>query len=155
VQRALIDRRVRLLSSLGGDVLDLSQPSARSAVLDAARDGAPSRRYDLVVSVAELIRIPDLAMALSGIERMLTPEGELLVIEPVHHPGTSATIFASFWLAHPAIAGTHVERDVARAVRSVGLVLTDLERFTMPTTVWPLRLFIQARARRSFEQVAA
>ena len=143
------------MASIGDDVLDLSQAAARSAVLAAARDGGSSRRYDLVVSVAELIRFPDLTLALQGVECMLKPEGELVIVEPVHHPGTAATVFASFWLAHPAIAGTHVERDVTQAVRSVGLTLTDLERFTMPTTVWPLRLFIHARARRGYEQVAA
>lgn len=136
-------------------MLDLSQPAARTEVLAAARDGEPARQYDMVLSVAELIRFPDLTMALAGVARLLAHDGEFVIVEPVHHPGTAATLFASLWLAHPAVAGTHVERDVTLAVRSVGFTLTDLERFTMPTAVWPLRPFIYARARRSFEQVAA
>jgi hypothetical protein len=152
----LIDRRVRLLAMLGDDVLDLSRTAARSAVLDAGRDGGEqSGRYRAIVSVAELVRFPDLVLALTGIEHLLSDDGHLWLIEPVHHPGSSATLLASLWAMHPIIAGIHLERDVALAIRTVGLSITDLERFSMPTTVYPLRLFIQGRARRVAEQVAA
>jgi len=152
----LIDRRVRLLAMFGDDVLDLSRTAARSAVLDAGRDGSEqSPRYRAIVSVAELVRFPDLVLALTGIERLLSDDGHLWLIEPVHHPGSRATLLASMWAMHPSITGIHLERDVALAIRTVGLTITDLERFSMPTTVYPLRLFIQGRARRVVEQVAA
>ncbi len=155
VERLLIDRRVRLLAGLGNDVLDLSQPSARSLVLAAARTGEAARRYGAIVSVAELIRFPDLVQALAGIERLLADDAELVLVEPVHHPGPAATLIASLWVMHPAVAHVHVERDLGHAIRAVGLTFTDLERFTMPTAVWPLRLFVHARARRIIDEVAA
>jgi hypothetical protein len=150
VQRLLIDRRLRLLANIDVDILDLSSPAARAEVVAAGKadDGRDRVRYRAIVSVAELVRFPDLVLALRGIDRLLADDGDLWLVEPVHHPGGPATVLASLWANHPAVAGVHVERDIARAVRAVGLTLTDLERFAMPTTVFPLRLFIQARARR-------
>jgi hypothetical protein len=155
VQHELTDRRVRLLAALDGDVLDLSQPAARTEVLAAAAAPLVESRYGTIVSVAELVRFPDLVHALTGVDRLLAPDGELILVEPVHHPGGAATLFATMWAVHPAVARVHVERDVSLAVRSIGLSLTDVERFTMPTVVWPLRLFVHARARHIVEQVAA
>jgi SAM-dependent methyltransferase len=151
----LIDRRMELLADLEGDLLDLSLLDARAAVLTAARGGDLDRQYDTVLSVAELLRFPDLVQALTGIDRLLVDDGELILVEPVHHPGPAATVLASVWAVHPAVAHVHVERDLALAVRSIGLTVTDLERFTMPTAVWPLRLFVHARVRRITDRVAA
>jgi hypothetical protein len=149
VQRLLIDRRLRLLANVDVDVLDLSSPAARAEVVRAGqRDDEVAHRYRAVISVAELVRFPDLVLALRGVERLLADDGDLWLVEPVHHAGPAATVLGSLWSVHPAVAGVHVERDVALAVRSIGLTLTDLERFAMPTTVYPLRLFVQARARR-------
>jgi hypothetical protein len=155
VNQVLIDRRVHLLAGLAGGVLDLSLPDARAAVLSAARGDEVDRRYDRVLSVAELLRFPDLVQALTGIDRLLAVDGELILVEPVHHPGPAATVLASVWAMHPAVAHVHVERDLSLAVRTIGLTVTDLERFTMPTAVWPLRLFVYARVRRITDQVAA
>lgn len=155
VQQRLIDQRVRLLATLDGDFLDLSRPSARAAVLAAAGGRRPSERYSTIVSVAELIRFPDLALALTGLERLLADDGRLLLVEPVDHPGAAASLFATMWTVHPAVAQVHVERDLGPAVRAAGLEFRDLERFTMPTTVWPLRLFVRARAQRVTELVAS
>jgi cytochrome c biogenesis protein CcdA len=46
----------------------------------------------------------------------------------------------------PAVRGRHVGRDIALAVRSNGFIITDIERFAMPTSIWPLRAFAQGRA---------
>jgi hypothetical protein len=155
VQRELVDQRVRLLAGIDGDVLDLSRPWARAAVLAAAGGRPSAARYSTVVSVAELVRFPDLVQALTGVERLLADDGRLLLVEPVHHPGLAATFFATIWTVHPAVAQIHVERDLGLAVRTTGLEFSDLERFTMPTTVWPLRPFVRARAQRITELVAA
>jgi hypothetical protein len=45
------------------------------------------------------------------------------------------------------LAGRSVERDVPAAARAAGFTLIDLERFTVPTFIWPLRHFVHARAR--------
>jgi hypothetical protein len=149
------ERRTRLLADASPDLLDLGRPEACAEVLHAARSGASVRRYATVLSVAELVRFPDLVLALTGIDRLLADDGELVLVEPVHHPGPAATLFASCWSRYAALGRAHLERDVAAAVRFTGLDITDLERFTMPTAVWPLRLFVEARARRIPEQVAA
>jgi hypothetical protein len=154
VQSELIERRTRLMWELGDDVLDLTQPAHRAAVIAAARGEAPTSCFHAALSCAELVRFPDLVLALTGIERLLSPDGELVLVEPVHHPGNVSTLMATLWALHPAVAGAHVERDVTDAVRRVGLTFTALERFTMSTSVWPLRLFIQARARRIAEVAA-
>lgn len=137
------------------DLLDLGRPEARALVLRTARGAPVEHRHAMVLSVAELVRFPDLVLALTGIERLLADDGEAVLIEPVHHPGLPATVFATCWGRHAALARVHVERDVPAAARSTGLELTDVERFTMPTAVWPLRPFIEARARRAAERVAA
>jgi hypothetical protein len=155
VSRTLIDRRVRLLAGLSDDVCDLSQPAARSAVLAAARSGRAGRRYATVLSVGELVRFPDLVLALTGVSLLLDDTGELVLVEPVHHTGARATLLASLWVFHPALSGAHVERDVGAAVRAVGLTFGDLERFSVPTAVWPLRLWMQARVRRITTEAVA
>lgn len=155
MQRLLIDRRLRLLADIDVDVLDLSSPAARAEVVAAGKAGTDdgAGRYRAIVSVAELVRFPDLVLALRGIHRLLADDGDLWLVEPVHHAGAGAIVLGSLWSIHPAVAGVHVERDVTLAVRTVGLTLTDVERFAMPTTVYPLRLFVQARARRLVEPV--
>jgi hypothetical protein len=155
VERSLLDRRARLLADASPALLDLGQPDARAQVLRAAHGGGAEPRYTTVLSVAELVRFPDLVLALTGIGRLLAAGGELVLVEPVHHPGVAATVFASCWSRYSTLSRVHVERDVPAAVRSTGLDITDLERFTMPTAVWPLRLFVEARSRRVVDQVAA
>jgi hypothetical protein len=154
VRAELIGRRTRLMWELGDEVLDLSRPSHCESVLVAARGGGEVGNHPVIFSCAALVRFPDLALALTGIERLLAPDGELVVIEPVHHPGNAGTLLATLWSRHPSVAGAHVERDVTDAVRTVGFTFTSLERFNVPTTVWPLRRFIQGRARR-IEEAAA
>jgi hypothetical protein len=154
VQDELIVRRTRLMWELGDDVVDLTQPAHRAAVLAAARGDAPAGSHPAVLSCGELVRFPDLVLALTGIGRMLAPDGVLVLVEPVHHPGNAASLFATLWSIHPSVVGAHVERDVTAAVRSVGLTFTSLERFDMRTGVWPLRRFIEGRARRIGEVAA-
>jgi len=145
----LAARRTRLLADATGRVLDLSSPGALALVERAAREVDPVEGcYDVVVSVAELIGLPDLHRAVVGVERLLGPGGEFRFVEPVQHPGMAATVVATAWCAHPTLAGLHLERDLPLVVRTVGLTITDLERFTMPTLLWPMRPFVDGRARR-------
>lgn len=150
MQHELTDRRVRLLARLGPDTLDLSDPGARALVVAAGRPGGRvGRTYRAVLSVGELVRFPDLLLALRGVERLLADDGDAWLVEPVQHTGFGSLLAGTAWSVHPAVAGVHVERDVARVARTAGLTIVDLERFSPPTAVYPLRLFIQARARPS------
>ena len=124
IETTLDRRRSEALSRAAGRVLDLSDPDARE-VLASAIDGQAAAEWDWVISVAELIRFPDLPAALGAIDRLLAPGGRLLAVEPVNRPGTV--------------------RVLARATT---LVHDDIDRFTFRTAVAPLRHFVSLGARR-------
>jgi hypothetical protein len=170
VTDVVLARRARLLEGAPERVLDLAAPAARALVRDAAflatgqpRTGEPGEpaspaevpqpgSFRTVVSVAGLVRFADLPLALRGMTYLLHPEGELRLLEPLGRPGVPSLLLSS---AHAALVssrlvpgshGLHLARDVAAAVRAEGLVISSIERFTMPTTVWPLRHWMQATA---------
>src|SRR5690606_3869458 len=104
--------------------------------------------FDLVLSTADLVLFPDLRAAVRAVHRLLRPGGELWAVEPTSHPGMAATALTTLWLWHPMVRRAHVERDIPATVRASGLEIYDLERFTVPTTCWPLRQFVQLIAAR-------
>jgi hypothetical protein len=150
-------RRGALLAAATGRVLDLDTPGALSLVDAAAVEPVPDgERYDTIVCTCRLIVVPDLLRAAVGLSRLLTPGGDLHLIEPVNRAGTVGLVTSSAGALLPAVDGLHLARDVPAAVRATGLTVIDLERFTIPTLVWPLRRFVQARARLvTAETVAA
>jgi hypothetical protein len=157
VVRGELERRQQVLAGLArGRVLDVGSPSGRDLLVRTVRaaggpiDDGPDAAgaYDTVVSVAGLVRFPDLVAALRGVERLLAPEGVLLLAEPVGRPGPVGLVVASAGSLLPPVRGAHLARDVPAAVRAAGFLMTDLERITMPTAVWPLRHLVQARALR-------
>ena len=148
VEAELERRHHRLRSRARGRILDLARPGARAEVARASVERHLVPAYDTAVSVGQLVRFPDLAAALRGIDRLLVPDGELLLVEPDARPGLAALLVDSFWAATPRLAGFHVGRDVTAAVRSTSLVLDEIERFAIRTAVTPLRLAVGLRAAR-------
>jgi hypothetical protein len=146
----------------GGRVLDLDRPGALAIVLaaglagpdpsgaarpaDDGGDHAPADRYDTIVSTCRLIDVADLPAAVGGLRASLAPGGSIHLVEPVNRPGTSGLLASSVGALLPAVAGLHLGRDVVAAMRAAGLAVVDLERFVIPTRVWPLRRFVQLRA---------
>lgn len=158
VQREIESRRLRALGWAHGRVLDLGSPDARAVVASVINGvGVPSDRYDTIVSGADLTRFPDLLSSLRALATLLAPGGVVEVIEPVNHVCGGHTLLATLWASHPAVAGRALERDVPAAMRAAGLTLWDLERFTVPTLVWPLREMVHVRARivRSMDGTAS
>jgi hypothetical protein len=100
-----------------------------------------------VLSVAALVVVADLPAVLRGLAAVLDPAGRFLFVEPVVQPGWPGVVAASAGALLPAVRGQHLGRDVPLALRHAGLPVTDLERFTMPTTMWPLRSFVDGCAR--------
>jgi len=147
VDVALDRRRAEALSRADGRVLDLSDETARK-VLASAIDGQPAAEWDWVISVAELIRFPDLPAALGTIDRLLAPGGRLLAVEPVIRPGTVRVLALAPWGATPWVRGFHVGRDLTATLRTTTLVHDDIDRFTFRTAVAPLRHFVSLGARR-------
>ena len=156
VVRLELERRHRAMVAAASQfhaarVLDLGHADHRHVVLHALLHGVtPEQRdsYDAVISVAGLARLPDLAAAVSVVADLLAPDGVMMAVEPGFRPGPMALVVASAGALLPAARGVHLARDLPATVRSLGLTVTDVERFTMPTLIWPLRPFVQLRAER-------
>ena len=150
VDAELKRRRMAALASVSGRVLDLSDPLDRIVLRDAIDlvGAGEAGTWDAVVSIAELIRFPDLAAAIVAIDALLAPGGRFLAVEPVARPGTVRVLAQAPWSATPWIRGFHVGRDPMPALRATTLVNDDIDRFTMPTLVPPLRHFLSLGARR-------
>lgn len=150
VEEELGRRRARALAASTGRVLDLSDPDAQIVLREAIDSGVMSggNQWDTVVSVAELIRFPDLTASLNAIDALLAPGGRLLAIEPVVRPGTLRVFGLAPWSITRSVRGFHVGRDLTAALRTTPLVNDDIDRFTLPTAVVPLRHFVSVGARR-------
>ena len=157
VVRAELVRRHRLLldrasTVAAGPVLDLSLPEQRQQLREVMSSPDPTAAaaalgsFGAVMSVAGLCRLADLGSALRVVASMLVPDGEVWLVEPGFAPGLAATLVASGGALLPPARGVHLARDVPATVRSVGLRITDVERFTMSTSLWPLRRFTELRA---------
>lgn len=152
-------------------VLDLGRADHRNVLrhaLDYGLDDGQAGSYGAVVSVAGLARFADLGAALSVVVDLLAPDGVLMAVEPGFRPGAMALVAASLGALLPPARGVHLARDLPATVRSTAgrsttgqtsagrsttgqttrLTVTDVERFTMPTLIWPLRSFVQLRAER-------
>ena len=142
-------------------VLDLGRADHRNVLrhaLDYGLDDGQAGSYGTVVSVAGLARFADLGGALSVVVDLLAPDGVMMAVEPGFRPGAMALVAASLGALLPPARGMHLARDLPATVRSTAgrsttgqttrLTVTDVERFTMPTLIWPLRSFVQLRAER-------
>lgn len=152
VEAGLAARHAEAMRSLHGRVLDLDDPGSR-VLLAAAVEHGPDRTvgasWDAVVSIAQLIRFPDLGAALRAIDHLLVPDGRLVAVEPVDRPGTVRMFLdAPFTLAR-SVRGFHIGRDLTAALRTTTLVNDDIERFSFRTTVPGLRHFVALEARRA------
>jgi hypothetical protein len=149
---AEVDRRRNRIELAGrGQVLDLDGPQGRAVLADALVSGAAApvaERYDTIISTGALTTWPDLRAALVAVDRLLADDGDLRLVEPVHHPGLWGLLAGSAGAWLPSARGRHLSRDVVATVRSVGMTIADVDRFTVDTWAWPLRWWIDARAVR-------
>lgn len=154
--RADLARRRDVLVELAAvsgaaNILELARPDHRHLVTEVMTHGpdpATPRDFDAVVSVAGLSRIADLSAAVAAVSELVTPDAVWLACEPGYRPGLLAMAAASAGVLLPPARGVHLARDLPATLRHHGLVVTDIERFTMPTLLWPLRPFVQLRAIR-------
>ena len=136
-------------------MLDLDDPAAVALLAAAMSDPDPETggAYDTILDTGQLMAWPDLHAVVAGLGRLLADDGDLFVLEAVNHPGVVGLVASSVGSHLPQTRGRHLSRDVVATLRSVGLCVADLERFTIPTSVWPLRRWVQARVVRIRGQV--
>ena len=107
----------------------------------------PDASVDELATEAALCTADDVGRALAAVRRVLAPGGRLHVLEHIARVGMAGRLHVlanAVWSRLPG--GCHVDRDVPAALRRAGFVVTDLERFTMPTTTAVLRPWIQGTA---------
>lgn len=156
-----MDRRHRrVLAAAPVGLLDLSDPLARELVEEVARtpttDPVPDDRFEIIVSPAALTTWPDLPRVLRALVRLLAPAdpdgrpaGRLVMIEPIARPATRGLIVGSIGTVAAGgrpLSRSHLNRDVPGAARDAGLTISEIERFSMSTSVWILRRFVEATA---------
>jgi SAM-dependent methyltransferase len=149
VRQELSRRRAQALDASAGRALDLGDHDSARLITDVgAGRREPPGGFDTIVSVGALVRFPDLSLAVRGIGHLLEPDGRFLFVEPVGRPRWWGVVEATAGAALAPVRDQHLGRDVPLAIRSAGFIITAIERFTMPTSVWPLRPFVHGCAVR-------
>ncbi|MEH1164317.1 methyltransferase domain-containing protein [Micromonospora sp. CPCC 205539] len=122
-------------------------------VVDGLAEALPSGdgEFDAAVVALVLCTVPEPAVALTEIRRVLRGGGELRFFEHVaaEHPGGLARsqrlLDATLW---PTLfAGCHTARDTAATITAAGFTIEELQRFRFPETgSSPASPCIQGRA---------
>jgi SAM-dependent methyltransferase len=91
--------------------------------------GLASASFDTVVSSLALCAVPDQAVALAEMRRLLRPEGRLLFLEHVRAPGWQGHVQRATSPAWVRLGGgCHPDRETLDAIRAAGFAITDCER---------------------------
>lgn len=102
-----------------------------------------------VVLVGDLCHEDDLDDALADITRRLPEDGRIVFVEHVGRPGLAGRLQRAWGDTVARFPwGCHVGRDIPAALRRAGFLITDLERFTMPTPNPVLRSWVSGVAIR-------
>lgn len=134
----------RLADAASGRVFEVPGEGVES-VLEAER--ASGERYDTILSFMRIPAVASLEDYIAAIERILAEEGWICMVEPA--PTRSGSI--SSRVASRLRRGSSRRRadtNVVAAVRSHGLVVTDLYRREAPSVEPAWRQYVVLRARR-------
>ena len=132
-------RRAALLDGLVG--------CGSVAVVGEGADPPSAGRVDHLVSVAWLADQDELDAAMARLAGLIGDDGRLHLIEPTVGVDLVAQAQRRTATVAQRHTGWRIDRDVPAAARRAGLVLTDLERFSMPVPFPVLRPWIQGIAR--------
>lgn len=135
-------RRAATVAGLRGTVLEVNGPPGVAPRIPA---GAT---FDHVVSTAWLASVDAVDAEVERLVGHLEPDGWLHVLEPTLGMGATARAQRLAATVGARRTGWWVDRDVPAAIRRAGLVITDLERFSMPVPSPVLQPWVAARARR-------
>jgi hypothetical protein len=128
-------------------LLDGLADSGSVAVVEEGAEPPGSGPVDHLVSVAWLALQDDLDAAIAQLAGLIGDDGRLHLIEPTVGVDLVAQAQRRTATVAQRHTGWRVDRDVPAAARRAGLVLTDLERFSMPVPFPVLRPWIQGIAR--------
>jgi ubiquinone/menaquinone biosynthesis C-methylase UbiE len=133
----------RLRSKLG--------PHERAQVVEAPAERLPfeADRFDTAVATLVLCTVPDPAVALVEIARVLRPGGRFLFLEHVHAPEPRLARWQDR-LERPWKlfgAGCHCNRDTAASIDASPLSIQELERGEIPRALPLVRPMIVGAAR--------
>lgn len=135
-------RRNGTVVGLRGTVLEVNGPPGVAPPIPA------DARVDHIVTAAWLASVDDVAAEVDRLVGHLDDEGWLHVIEPTLAVGTVGRAQRLAATVGHQRTGWWIDRDLPAAIRRAGLVITDLERFSMPVPSPVLQPWIAARARR-------
>jgi ubiquinone/menaquinone biosynthesis C-methylase UbiE len=139
-----------------------AQAAARNAPIDvrvlsglAEALPTPDASVDAGVSAGLLCSVPDPAVALAELARVIRPGGELRFYEHVISPRPRAASLqraldaSGVWAR--AMGGCHTSRDTEAAIARAGFRIESIERFTFHPTLLdlPVAPKILGRARRA------
>lgn len=100
-----------------------------------------------VVLCGALCRVPDLDAAVASLRAAVAADGHVLFLEHVRRPGLAGRAQAATGSVLSRLpGGCRPDRDIPAALRRGGFVVTDLERFAMPTPVLALRPWVRGVA---------
>ena len=102
--------------------------------LDGQRLDEPDASYDSVLSTFTLCTIPDPALALAEVRRVLRPGGVLCVVEHGLSPETGVARWQRRLdpLQRRVAGGCHLSRDVPALVTAAGFEITTLRAEQLP-----------------------
>lgn len=163
VQLAVRSRRREMAARARGRVLDLGgadshrgiwgdQPDVDDVVLlDGPGDPqllALTRddTFDTVFSVFGFVSAPDLDATVRRVREVLAADGDVLFLEPARRAGFTGRVQRAIAPGLALGTGWRIDRDIPRSLRDGGLSVVDVDRFTMATTQWWMRVGVQGRA---------
>lgn len=103
--------------------------------------------FDTIVSLIRTPLVADLERMMTTLTGLLAAHGTLHFLEPVRRAGRVGRLLAVGGALNRAAGGLHLDRDLPADLRRHGLIVTDLDRFEVPTVSAPLRPFVEATAR--------
>jgi SAM-dependent methyltransferase len=119
--------------------------SADVSLVEAPGENLPfdDASFDTVAVTLVLCTVPDLAVTLAEIKRVLVPGGQLLFLEHVrsHQPGLAKWQDRLEGPWHFLADGCHCNRDTVAAIDAAGFDLSEVEEGTlpkMPSIIGPL-----------------
>ncbi|MBI3256643.1 MAG: hypothetical protein HYZ59_02520 [Actinobacteria bacterium] len=154
VQRAVMARRGEALEAAAVDalrpglVLGHLGPLGALGALEDEGDRTSPGSLGGVISVGGLSRLSndELPTVLALVRASLAPGGRLWFVD---HGGCTHGVwgFVASRIGHRTFAeGLHPERSLPECIRHAGFIITDIERFAMPTRNRLLRPWVQGVA---------